>query len=660
MRSVSKTWYVDNNNYPNQKFVDAFVENACSVASITDEDERVKKLQSFYPVRNPATVICCARDYGFYKDAELGETTHLYQRGIITFAELIFELMVKRNAYKDEETVIKPVVMLCRFFSLLSRFDDVEASEKFLTAYECYKYLCKLDSYDECSEQHVRNIITSRVYAGSSSIPASEAYPNEVYLSILFNCLVDAGICRFGARKTIIYLNELSQDLIDYIASNGAVISNAPVKANRAQSSEWHNYFGNISKGFLEIVPTITLKTELLPEDVRGAFEFLFGIGYRSSFDYSKYFSREDYGIYKPLFMIKSLALMKIYFADNKSAEMLLDYSKASKYDFVKKENEIVILPFSDTEHTEIEKLMVEGDVCLTKKVEEYTAENFLNDVFMDEAAYAELVSLLEYKKNIILQGSPGVGKTFLAEKLAYSILNETNDFHVEKVQFHQNYSYEDFIIGYKPTKDGFELQKGVFYWFCKRAAKDPDGKYFFIIDEINRGNLSKVFGELLMLIEKDKRGKQLKLAYGGEMFDVPSNIYIIGMMNTADRGLATIDYALRRRFSFYEVAPAFGQDKFNALMKKNGISDAMISKVNSLMIALNTFIADEPQSGLGEGFRIGHSYFCSKPNDGQDEEEWYNSIVKYEIKPLLEEYWFDNKNMLEEQLGKIITTKKV
>ena len=125
----------------------------------------------------------------------------------------------------------------------------------------------------------------------------------------------------------------------------------------------------------------------------------------------------------------------------------------------------------------------------------------------------------------------------------------------IEMVQFHQNYTYEDFIMGYKPTENGgFAIKPGIFYQFCKKAADDKDRPYFFIIDEINRGNLSKIFGELLMLIESDYRDTSIKLAYRDEDFYVPSNLYIIGMMNTADRSLAMIDYALRRRFSFFEM----------------------------------------------------------------------------------------------------------
>ena len=277
-----------------------------------------------------------------------------------------------------------------------------------------------------------------------------------------------------------------------------------------------------------------------------------------------------------------------------------------------------------------------------------YTREDFLNDVFMSPEQYAELVQLLMYKKNLVLQGAPGVGKTFLAKRLAHSIIGHASSQQVEVIQFHQNYSYEDFIMGYKPTDAGFELHSGVFYRFCKRAEEHKDKKYFFIIDEINRGNLSKIFGELMMLIESDKRNEKLKLAYKDEDFSVPDNLYIIGMMNTADRSLALIDYALRRRFCFYTVEPAFNNEKFIKHMNFYINNEAFVRAINQRMCDLNAKIADEENSGLGRGFCIGHSYFCVKPSAGQSAQSWFESIVKYEIAPLLDEYWWDDKDKAE------------
>ena len=270
-----------------------------------------------------------------------------------------------------------------------------------------------------------------------------------------------------------------------------------------------------------------------------------------------------------------------------------------------------------------------------------YTKEDFLNEVYMAEENYNTLVGLLKNKKNLILQGAPGVGKTFAATRLAYSMMGEKDDSRIEFVQFHQNYSYEDFIMGYKPQDEGFKLTNGIFYQFCMNAAEHPDKDYFFIIDEINRGNMSKIFGELLMLIEKDYRGTTVTLAYSRTAFSVPKNLYIIGMMNTADRSLAMIDYALRRRFSFYEMEPGFNSEGFKAYQAslKNETFNTLIEQIIDLNREINI------DDSLGPGFRIGHSYFC-----GQEEctEEWMKAVVYYDIIPMLQEYWFDDRQKVK------------
>ena len=267
--------------------------------------------------------------------------------------------------------------------------------------------------------------------------------------------------------------------------------------------------------------------------------------------------------------------------------------------------------------------------------VEKYSKEDFLKYVFVSEDDYDRLESLLLRKKNLILQGAPGVGKTYAAKRLAYAIMGEKDEDRIMQVQFHQNYSYEDFVMGYRPNdKGGFDLKPGKFYNFCKKAEEDRDRKYFFIIDEINRGNLSKIFGELLMLIESDYRDKEIELSYNDEKFSVPSNVYIIGMMNTADRSLAMIDYALRRRFSFFEMKPGFETPQFKEYYQEK--QDPRLNKLVNAIIDLNKIIAGD--DSLGSGFCIGHSYLCELGTE-------YNleSIVEYDIIPMLREYWFDN-----------------
>ena len=273
-----------------------------------------------------------------------------------------------------------------------------------------------------------------------------------------------------------------------------------------------------------------------------------------------------------------------------------------------------------------------------------YGKADFLEDVFMTEEKYDALRDRLLYKKNVILQGAPGVGKTFAAKRLAFSIMGEKDESRVEFVQFHQNYSYEDFIMGYRPDGTGFKLTEGIFYRFCQKAENRPDKDYFFIIDEINRGNMSKIFGELLMLIENEYRGTKATLAYSGLPFAVPKNLYIIGMMNTADRSLAMIDYALRRRFSFFEMEPGFDSAGFKKLQSR--MSDETFDVLIEQIQALNADIAKD--ASLGKGFQIGHSYFCLK-KDETCSAQWLRSIVDFDILPTLSEYWYDEPDKVSD-----------
>lgn len=270
-----------------------------------------------------------------------------------------------------------------------------------------------------------------------------------------------------------------------------------------------------------------------------------------------------------------------------------------------------------------------------------YTKFDFEREVFGTDVV--DLINILEYKKNIILQGAPGVGKTYTAERLAYAMLGSKDKNRILQVQFHQSYGYEDFVMGLQPTEDGgFRFQHGPFYLLCKKAEKDKSGKpYFIIIDEINRGNMSKILGELFSLIEKNYRGKEITLKYNNELFSVPENIYIIGTMNTADRGLVMLDYALRRRFAFITTEPAYKSSGFRQLMAQS--NNIKFNKIARKIIDLNKDISEDDL--LGPGFQIGHSYFClgRKVTDGD-----LFHIINYEIMPLLEEYWYDSLEKVE------------
>ena len=294
-----------------------------------------------------------------------------------------------------------------------------------------------------------------------------------------------------------------------------------------------------------------------------------------------------------------------------------------------------------------IEKLF--KDIIYTK----YTKEDFLKEVYITDKEYDKLKNLILDKKNIILQGSAGVGKSYAAKRLAYSIIGEKDNERVKMIQFHQSYSYEDFIMGYRPTESGFELKEGVFYKFCEDARNDEGNDYFLIIDEINRGNISKIFGELFMLIENDKRGEEyaLELVYkDDEKFFVPENLYIIGLMNTADRSLAMLDYALRRRFIFIDIEPAFNKPQFKNDLENKNIDKDLINKIIEKFIKLNETIKSDKT--LGKGYTIGHSYFCNRKNLSKED---YEDIINYEIAPTLKEYWFDNEDKAEKEIKELL-----
>jgi|BioPla2DNA2_1021312.scaffolds.fasta_scaffold00342_1 5-methylcytosine-specific restriction protein B len=307
-----------------------------------------------------------------------------------------------------------------------------------------------------------------------------------------------------------------------------------------------------------------------------------------------------------------------------------------------------------------IRDLIDEKNIITEKETEEieikpYSFSADPDKPFLEEQEIKEIIHSLEVKKNIVLQGPPGVGKTFIAKKIAYEMMKKTDDTKIRMIQFHQSYSYEDFIQGIRPSEKSFKVKNGIFYDFCKKAKSEANQKFFFIIDEINRGNLSKIFGELMMLIESDKRGKyKVPLTYSEKddaPFSVPENLYLIGTMNTADRSLAIVDYALRRRFRFITLEPKFN-NRFKDFLGSNGFSKDFIEEISSKIKSLNNKIKSD--KNLGSGFLIGHSFFCS-PNNG-DEREWFENIVKFEIKPLLEEYWFDDSEKVENEINLLLS----
>ena len=277
-----------------------------------------------------------------------------------------------------------------------------------------------------------------------------------------------------------------------------------------------------------------------------------------------------------------------------------------------------------------------------------YTKNELLREVFMDEEILDDIIFNLEHKKNIILQGPSGVGKTFIAKRLCYFHQGNKDNSNIEMIQFHEYYSYEEFVRGYKKGLNGEDyIKNGIFYNFVKKAQNNPEQNYYFIIDEINRGNVAKVFGELMMLIENYKRGKNnsIPLIYSenDEKFYIPENLYIIGTINTSDNTLEEIGYPLRRRFVFIDIEPVFeNEDLRNYFGDYIGVE--MAEKVICKMSYLNKII--EKDSQLGKKYKIGQSYFmCEEKIEEYLVDNWYRHIIKRDIEPLLKEIMVHKKD---------------
>jgi 5-methylcytosine-specific restriction protein B len=280
---------------------------------------------------------------------------------------------------------------------------------------------------------------------------------------------------------------------------------------------------------------------------------------------------------------------------------------------------------------------------------EPYDVESIINDgCFISHSILNDILSRLKSKKNIILQGPPGTGKTWLGKRLAYALIGEKQPAYLKAVQFHPNLSYEDFIKGWRPSGDGkLALCDGPFLEFVKLAQQKPAQKYVVVIEEINRGNPAQIFGEMLTLLEADKRtpSEALELSYRKEddkPVYIPDNLYVIGTMNVADRSLALVDLALRRRFAFINLVPTFGLPWRTWVHEKAGIDLAYLLKIETKLELLNQVIASDDR--LGVQFQVGHSYVTPAfDSDIKDAANWFRLVVETEIFPLLEEYWFDD-----------------
>lgn len=293
-----------------------------------------------------------------------------------------------------------------------------------------------------------------------------------------------------------------------------------------------------------------------------------------------------------------------------------------------------------------------------------YGIDNIVSDgCFAKRKELEDTLTQLEEKKNLVLQGPPGTGKTWLAKRLAYALIDEEDSSKITSVQFHPNFSYEDFVEGYRPASSDdttksltLNIKPGPFLKAIGEAEEYPNDKYVIIIEEINRGNPAQIFGEMLTLLENSKRKKEeaINLLYSSKPVYIPSNLYVIGTMNTADRSIAMIDYALRRRFAFRDMKPQFNE-AWKSWGHGHGISETMLEQIKEKMEKLNDLISRD--DSLGEQFVLGHSFVTPHEElpENKDEQEWFNQIIETEIYPLLKEYWFDNPEKAKTEKDKLL-----
>ena len=291
-----------------------------------------------------------------------------------------------------------------------------------------------------------------------------------------------------------------------------------------------------------------------------------------------------------------------------------------------------------------------------------YSVEDILKDgCFLERAEIDRLLDRLRTKKNLILQGPPGTGKTWLAKRLAFALMGQKDDSKVRAVQFHPNLSYEDFVRGWRPTGEGkLSLADGVFMEAIKAASKDPSSKFVVVIEEINRGNPAQIFGELLTLLEAGKRtpNEALELCYPDadgkrRPVHIPENLYVVGTMNIADRSLALVDLALRRRFAFVGLEPRLGQVWRDWVVKDCAVDPGLVADIELRIAELNDQIATDAR--LGKQFRIGHSYVTPAHRlEAGDTKKWFQQVVETEIGPLLDEYWFDAPDEAQKAIARL------
>ncbi len=352
--------------------------------------------------------------------------------------------------------------------------------------------------------------------------------------------------------------------------------------------------------------------------------------------------------------------LLKRFQDPNSHVKSFLDLSFAAYESTAKPKPPVVVTGGNGVAHTTKGTAPTKTSGNDAQATAVYSIDSIRSDgCFLSWQRLEVAVKRLQQRMNLILQGPPGTGKTWLARRLAYALIGRRDDRLVKRLQFHPNLSYEDFVRGHRPEAGKLDLVDGPFLKIITAAQNDSNNKYVVVIEEINRGNPAQIFGEMLTLLEADKRNKDEALALAiprddNERFYIPPNVYVIGTMNVADRSLALVDLALRRRFTFVDLEPTFGDPWRTWMREQGGVDENISRKIEQRMIALNEGISSD--QSLGDQFRVGHSYVTTSPGVKIDDPvAWFREVVETEIAPLLREYWFDQTKTADDHQGRLL-----
>lgn len=633
------SWYIDNSKYFTEDFSKTIIKY--SIEAKASNSNITKIVEKYTPDKgNKAANITAARDFGIIdKNNRLSDGAVLYNSGFYNFSDFVLDQISKRNVSKSKNISLKPLVILAKVFSFMFIM-NIPNDDIFLTAEECYKYLSTMDSYDEITEKKIYEILNSREYVEGSKIPkkAITGVNIGVYLPELFSALADSKLFDLGIQKSIIKPVYKYYECINFIAQHGNKISIAPTVCGR-DNEDLYDYLCDINKGIKEIIPEIRFNEIPNEKMTESLYLYLFGIS-RGNFSWNKYFERDIFGVYRIFYPIERIVFAKIYTENKKIAENLCDFC-AQKKPYVDKliGGKLMILEPFDDGHTPL--------VDLT----EFKGLNYLTKI------------VTKYSRNRILFGAPGTGKSFTLNQEKDDLLSRGGAY--ERVTFHPDYSYANFVGTYKPVpfidQDGkeaitYSYVPGPFmrtYVEALKSARTEDPKpYLLIIEEINRANVASVFGDIFQLLDRDEKNvseypiqtsEDIKnyLAksenLGGSPQDyheirLPDNLFIWATMNSADQGVFPMDTAFKRRWDFTYL----GIDEAEkGIVGKNvilGKGDyARVVEWNELRKAINSELL---KYNLNEDKLLG-PYFISKKNilEGNDiDPEKFSIIFKNKV----------------------------